>query len=263
MAHLDFAHTNVLKQNPENNSMTLNYKQKLLAGTLALVLATGLVSPAFAGAPLVENGSFEVPLVEDPPAISATAFEWFDSIPGWDKTFGIGIEVQNDHLGFEPALGAGDQFVELDSLGNSGMVQTIVTEAGEEYWLSFIYSPRPNQPDTTNGIEVYWDGVLLETMSEAGGSTTSWTPKSYDVIASGASTDIEFKAVGTSDNSGGFIDLVEVTQHESPVAGELLSLDSSALVVAGLASSAVWMIPAVAGIAGAAVYLVKFRANRD
>ena len=50
---------------------------------------------------------------------------------------------------------------------------------------------------------------------------------------------------------------------DNPVAGDLLSLDSSALVIGGLASSAVWMIPAVAGIAGAGIYLVKTRANRD
>jgi hypothetical protein len=49
----------------------------------------------------------------------------------------------------------------------------------------------------------------------------------------------------------------------SPVAGELLSINSSALVIGGLASSAVWMIPAVAGIAGAGIYLVKLRTNRD
>jgi hypothetical protein len=48
-----------------------------------------------------------------------------------------------------------------------------------------------------------------------------------------------------------------------PVTGELLPLDSTALVIAGLAGSAVWMIPTLAGIAGAGIYLVKLRANRD
>jgi len=47
------------------------------------------------------------------------------------------------------------------------------------------------------------------------------------------------------------------------VAGEILPLDSSALMIAGLTSMSVWMIPAVAGLAGVGVYLVKFRANRD
>ena len=43
------------------------------------------------------------------------------------------------------------------------------------------------------------------------------------------------------------------------VAGELLPLDSSALMIAGLTSMSVWMIPTVVGLAGAGVYLVKFR----
>jgi len=46
---------------------------------------------------------------------------------------------------------------------------------------------------------------------------------------------------------------------EQQVAGELLSLDNSALMIAGLTSMTVWMIPAVAGLAGVGVYLVKFR----
>jgi hypothetical protein len=46
------------------------------------------------------------------------------------------------------------------------------------------------------------------------------------------------------------------------VAGELLSLDNSALMIAGL-SSMIWIAPAVAGLAGAGLFLVKHRANRD
>ena len=46
------------------------------------------------------------------------------------------------------------------------------------------------------------------------------------------------------------------------VAGELLPLDSTALLIGGLTSMSVWMIPTVLGLAGAGVYLVKHRANR-
>jgi len=49
------------------------------------------------------------------------------------------------------------------------------------------------------------------------------------------------------------------TEFQSPVAGELLPLDSSALMIAGLSSMSVFMIPAIAGLAGVGVYLVKFR----
>ena len=57
---------------------------------------------------------------------------------------------------------------------------------------------------------------------------------------------------------------VNVDDDEPPqVAGELLPLDSTTLLIGGLSSMSVFMIPAVAGLAGAGVYLVKFRANRD
>ena len=54
-----------------------------------------------------------------------------------------------------------------------------------------------------------------------------------------------------------------VPEVDEQVAGELLPLDSTALMIAGLSTIAVWMVPAVAGLAGVGVYLVKFRANRD
>jgi len=44
-----------------------------------------------------------------------------------------------------------------------------------------------------------------------------------------------------------------------PVAGELLPLNTSALMIAGLTSMSVWMVPTVLGLAGIGVYLVKFR----
>jgi len=49
-----------------------------------------------------------------------------------------------------------------------------------------------------------------------------------------------------------------ITTNEC-VAGELLPIMSSALVIAGVSTIAIWMIPAVAGLAGVGVYLVKFR----
>jgi len=107
--------------------------------------------------------------------------------------------------------------------------------------------------DVINGIIIEGEGGLLAfyTNNIIGG-TNSDGSDAFVKVASGFDT---------------FEDAIleKLLEEVRPpvVAGELLSLDTSALVVAGLASSAVWMIPAVAGIAGAAVYLVKFRANRD
>jgi hypothetical protein len=46
------------------------------------------------------------------------------------------------------------------------------------------------------------------------------------------------------------------------VGGQLLSIDSAALILAGL-HSAIWMVPAIAGIAGAGVYFVRVKMNKD
>jgi len=64
--------------------------------------------------------------------------------------------------------------------------------------------------------------------------------------------------------------LDEVTQTFSqtarpttPVGGEFLPIDSTALVLAGLQTSAIWMLPVLAGIAGSAfgVLYIKYRKN--
>lgn len=48
-----------------------------------------------------------------------------------------------------------------------------------------------------------------------------------------------------------------------PVGGVLLSTNSVLLVVGGLQSSMVWMIPALAGLAGTGIYLAKLREWRN
>jgi len=47
------------------------------------------------------------------------------------------------------------------------------------------------------------------------------------------------------------------------VGGESLSIDSTALVLAGLQTSAIWMLPILAGAVGAGAYYIKTRMNKD
>ena len=47
------------------------------------------------------------------------------------------------------------------------------------------------------------------------------------------------------------------------VGGELLSIDNTALFVAGLLGNAFWMIPAIAGIAGTGIYFAKSRRTEE
>jgi len=47
------------------------------------------------------------------------------------------------------------------------------------------------------------------------------------------------------------------------VGGELLSIDTTALALAGLQSSAIWMLPVLAGAVGIGAYYIKTRMNKE
>lgn len=47
------------------------------------------------------------------------------------------------------------------------------------------------------------------------------------------------------------------------VGGELLPIDSTALMLAGIQSSAIWMLPALVGITGAGAFFVRTRMNKE
>ncbi len=179
-------------------------------------------APAFAQTNLIVNGSFEQPVVAPGGAIVVS------SIPGWTTTFGSGIEVENNAVG---AAFTGIQLVEMDSNDNSGMQQLVPTVAGRSYTLSVEYSPRPGIDVSSNGIEVRINGSVIDTIAQSGIglSATSWTKFSYQVVASGSSTAVEFRATGTSDSVGGFIDDVRMV-GAAPAVPAL-----SHMVLAGLA----------------------------
>jgi len=165
---------------------------------------------------LVTNGSFE------DPDIAPGTFVFFPvSIPGiWLKTSGLNIEIQ-DNVAGAPGAGNGVQFVELDSDTNSGMKQTLTTVIGENYVLTFDYSPRPGILPDSNGIEVFWDGGSLGVITADGtitGGMTDWNTHQFFVSPTGVSTDLEFVAVGISDRLGGYIDVVSVDRVPNEVA---------------------------------------------
>lgn len=180
--------------------------------TIATILLAGLVAPAFTNnafaipTELVVNGSFE-----DPDCVKVC--QVLDgSVTGWSST--NGIEIRTNFLG---TASDGDQFVELDVHENSAMSQTLDTIDGENYILSFDYSPRVNKPASTNIIEVYWNGDQVASLTDAGSAVNVWNTHTFIVEASGSSTVLEFRAAGTNDSYGGNIDAVSVTHDLPPV----------------------------------------------
>lgn len=194
---------------------------KSMLSMLALLLSSQTYA---AGTNLIINGSFENPNV------ASGSWQVFTSIPGW-STEGAGVEIRDNIVG---TTQFGNQYAELDSHGansNSSIIQSIVTEIGQSYLLSFYYSPRINQSSTTNGISVFWNGSLLQDISANGSNINVWTLYNFVVTGTGQDT-LKFKATGIQDTLGGNIDNVALNAVPVPAAAWLFG---SALGLLGLA----------------------------
>jgi len=151
------------------------------------------------------NGGFEQG------AIAAGSFQHVAELPGWRRSFGDAVEVQNRVAG---APGEGSQLVELDAAARSGIYQDVAVAAGASYELSFLYSPRPGVAAAqNNAIEVWVNGARLLTMnsSGAGMTDTRWTRVSLPVRAAQGAMRVEFRDAGESDGLGGYLDGVSLT----------------------------------------------------
>ncbi len=166
-----------------------------------------------AQANLVVNGGFE-----DPNQAPGT-WSIYTTIPGWTLT--PDVEIRNAVVG---TAYEGSNYAELDTTANSIISQTIATMVGAMYEISFAYSPRINIPSASNGIEVYFGGVLIATATGTGTSTHTWQLPSYLATATSASSVLLFKAVGTNDSLGGSLDDVRVNAVPLPGTVALLGL---------------------------------------
>jgi Protein of unknown function (DUF642)/PEP-CTERM motif len=172
---------------------------KLIAATVALGLAQ------FANANIVVNGGFENPTQ------ASGSWSIYESIPGW--TLSPNIEIRNNVVG---TAYEGSNYVELDTRSNSIISQTLATIVGAVYEISFAYSPRINVPAASNGIDVYFGGVLIGQQTGTGGTTHQWQLPTYFATATSTSSLLEFRAVGTSDGLGGSLDDVRVNAVPLP-----------------------------------------------
>jgi predicted ribosomally synthesized peptide with SipW-like signal peptide len=184
----------------------------------------------------VQNGSFENPEVTHstkwdifPSGYSGLIWtvEWRSDVPstykGWTRP---NPALQELHEGVLGSAYDGDQYTELDSdwNGHNGnlnnepastkIYQDIATVPGQKYQLRFAFSPRPNTVNTQNKLEVKWNGVIVDVIGPiAGGGSINWTVYTYDVIASGPITRLEFTDLGNADSMGTFLDDVRLYKY--------------------------------------------------
>ena len=188
-------------------------KNLIVAAALIAILGSAHASN------IVVDGGFE--------SVNQANGTWnvYTSIAGWTTTSGSGIEVRNGVAGnaYE-----GHNYVELDSYDNSAMAQTLTTQAGAQYTLSFEYSARTGVAASSNPISVYWDGNLLGTADLDGTAQSGnvWNLYTYTVTGTGSDV-LKFAAGGTNDSVGGSLDAVSVSAVPEP--------STTAMMFAGLA----------------------------
>lgn len=190
--------------------------KKLLAAAVVLAASTS------ANANLITNGSFE------DPSQAPGSYGTYSSITGWTAVAPGSIEVRNNLVG---TAQDGVNFVELDADFNSTMFQTVATTSGATYELSYWYSPRVDQPITTNAISAFWNDRELTISRANGGSVNNWVELIFTVTGTG-SDKLTFAAGGTSDSLGGNIDNVQLNAVPVPAAAWLFT---SALGLFGFA----------------------------
>ncbi|MBE9053366.1 hypothetical protein IQ243_23665 [Nostocales cyanobacterium LEGE 11386] len=186
-----------------------NQKIRTILGTAlvsCLLPLTFNAKPA-AAANLVANGSFEEP------DIATGSFILLPSIPGWGVEYinpSVGrIEIQNNVAGspFD-----GNQFTELDAIGQPRIFQDLQTIIGQTYNLQFAFSPRPGVPE--NILSVRWGDVLLDPISASGVGLldTQWQVFTYELMATSAITRLSFdNRLEALNGLGTYLDAVSVT----------------------------------------------------
>jgi hypothetical protein len=198
---------------------------RLLAACAAFVVA-----PAFAQN-LVQNGSFESP------ALGSGNWGIYPAIPNWTLVSGGGAEIQNNVAG---APFAGEQHVELDGNDNCAIEQAVPVVPGATYLFTWAYSPRPDVASASNGVEVLVDGNVIG-MSAADGTAnadTVWTVYQILVPANGPTITLRFRAGGTSDGVGGYIDGVALSPVAAPPAKPVDAMSDAMLAMMVLALAA-------------------------
>jgi len=258
---------------------------KLLVGTLAVVLVAGLGSPAFAGQSDTVSPIDQVTLetLFEPLTISEADDVIFDNggmpdVDGGNPRIDQTLTVADDFILNEDAVITDFHFV-LDTFFEStgDFTGTI------EY---LIFSDNGGEPGNilASGIltDLDFDQIndrfatvwyFLDVPFEAEGGVTYWF---------GLHTDFPNYAWSTTDAGQGsqgcqtfddpptggwfcsFNLWFQITGHPPDVVGgEFLPIDSTALLLAGLQTSAIWMLPVLAGAAGVGAFYIKTRMNKE
>ena len=195
----------------------IGHSRRLL---IAASLVCALASPA-AAAPLVQNGSFEQPVVPD---ATYQLFNTGDSFKGWTVVGDPGnVAIVSGDFFYCVPLPAkkGKQFLDLTGTSNTptGVQASIQTVPGSTYSISFFVGNVVGGGNcgTTTTVNLMIDGVPVASFTNRrGGDTLTWRRFSTEFTATNATTTVAFiNGDGPNDTSCG-LDAVVIRPVTAP-----------------------------------------------
>ncbi len=255
----------------------------LLAGTLALVLIAGLGTPAFAQELTVPSSSAEPnrPLTDEDDVI----------FNGGTSNFGSAFVIDDP---LNARFAEDFQLQEATTLRDVHVDILQLFDFDVEF-AYIVYADAGGLPgaeiQSGNGVNVHRADIVggipdldfrywfdLDNPLPLGAGTTFW----IELIITNApntfttgwyATDTAFGNTFARSIDDGttwmhitslFSNLnIVLTGKDDVVGGALLPIDSSALVLAGLQTSAIWMLPVLAGVAGSAFGILYIKSRRN
>ncbi|MCO4756852.1 MAG: hypothetical protein KC477_02475, partial [Oceanospirillaceae bacterium] len=157
---------------------------------------------------LIVNGGFE----NDEVTLDRN-WQVFGELDGW-KALNNDIELQENGLYTNQSASEGDQWLELDYNGNAveGVYQNIQTNAEQEYTLSLDVALRSGTQQSTNTIDIFWNGELVSRV-EPGSS--DWQNVTFTVEGTGGLDKLTLAHdAADADSFGGLIDNVALFEAD-------------------------------------------------
>jgi len=187
----------------------------------AILYAVGALCLAASGAGAVSitNGSFETG-----PVVLAQGFTTLSagdtSITGWT----VGGPVGVDYIGSYWVAEDGTHSIDVAGSGDGSLSQSIATNAGYRYQVTFWLAANPDGPPPTKILDVDTGGPATAYTFPIGSNTKTsmgWTQETYDFTATSATTVLTF-ASDVQSNYGPALDNVSISVVPEPATWALM-----------------------------------------
>jgi hypothetical protein len=192
-----------------------------LAAAAAALLAA---QPAAAATNLVRNGDFNK---NGSFSGDYATYSYFTAPLGfeWDITGTVDVFRTDSFYGGEPDPTGGDPFA-LDLVGtgtSGGIAQSILTEVGKTYRLTFDYSNNPFISGASMRVGIGGSGGLaLEQFVAHNGATTgamNWQTYTVEFVAKATNSYLFFDNITGGQHAGMYLDNIALYDAADPVGG--------------------------------------------